>query len=465
MPSRFLVWRMVFIGEPGPLRRNMRQADGRERMLRTLVAGLVGSVVLAAFWPVPARADLTACNLAPWPISVSLAHNDKDKGWVSIGWWELKREECDALIAGSVQGRKIYGYAQARATNGSAWWWGDLKDPGIETLCTPEQTSTHFTIYMNEVRGNCKHAGNVERGFRLLSPGNHANLTYSFFHNRPLTPEDDRAQKPKERFWECNGCPEMVVVPAGELVMGSPENEPERRAEEGPRHKVTVRERFAVSKGAITREQYEKFVDATGHAAGDKCLGRKDGNWTAESGRSFRNPGFAQDNNHPAVCVSFDDAKTYLAWVSKQTGKPYRLLTEAEWEYVARAGTQSPFWWGSPISTDQANYNGNIIFPGGTKGEFRQKTVGAQTFKPNPWTLLIGAGNAAEWVEDCWNKSYQGAPADGSAWTKGDCSRRVIRGGSWASDPSVLRSAARVSAQNGVRSSDVGFRVARSMAQ
>jgi formylglycine-generating enzyme required for sulfatase activity len=256
----------------------------------------------------------------------------------------------------------------------------------------------------------------------------------------------------------------MVVVPTGEFVMGSPENEPERFGDEGPRHKVAIRQRVAVSKGAITRDQYEQFVTATGHATGDKCLGWKDGKWTAEGGQSFRNPGFAQAGNHPAVCVSFDDAKTYLAWISKQTGKPYRLLTEAEWEYVTRAGTESPFWWGSPISTAQANYNGTIVFPGGAKGEFRQKTVPAYDgFIVNPWNLFIGEGNAAEWVEDCWNKSYQGAPSDGSAWTKGDCSRHVVRGGSWASSPMALRSAARMAVQHDVRSNDLGFRVARTI--
>jgi formylglycine-generating enzyme required for sulfatase activity len=206
--------------------------------------------------------------------------------------------------------------------------------------------------------------------------------------------------------------------------MASPDNEPELRGKEGPRHKVTIG-RFAVSKTAVTREQFEKFVNATGHQVGDKCLTRKEGRWAAEPGRTFKDPGFAQGGNHPAVCVSFEDVKAYLAWLSKQAETTYRLLSEAEWEYVARAGSDTPFWWGAKVTPAQANYNGNVAFAGGSKGDFRQKTVPAyDSFKLNPWNLFIGEGNAAEWVEDCWNKNYQGAPPDGSAWTKGECGSR-----------------------------------------
>jgi formylglycine-generating enzyme required for sulfatase activity len=433
-------------------------------MVRKLIAGLAAGVIVTATASVPARADFRACNYAPWPIFVSLAYQDKDKGWVSYGWWELQREACEALIVGSVQGRKIYAWAFGRSRGGGSWWWGDLKEAGVEKLCaSPNPGASQFTIYKNEVRGSCKDAGHVEQGFRLASDGGAADRQYGFYHNRPLTPEDERAQKPKERFWECyDGCPEMMVMPTGEFTMGSPDDEPERRGEEGPRHKVTIKQPFAVSKGAITRSQFQKFVEATGHAVGDKC----DGNWAAKSGKSFKEPGFAQGGNDPAVCVNFDDAKLYLVWLSKQTGKTYRLLTEAEWEYVARAGTETPFWWGLAVSPAQANYNGNIVFPNGAKGEFRQKTVSAyDSFKLSPWNLFIGQGNASEWVEDCWNKSYEGAPTDGSAWAKGDCSAHVVRGGSWSGNPAMLRAAARASVQSSVRGNDVGFRVARPLLQ
>ena len=148
-------------------------------------------------------------------------------------------------------------------------------------------------------------------------------------------------------------------------------------------------------------------------------------------GRSFRNPGFAQDDSHPVVCVNWDDAKAYAKWLSGKTGKDYRLLSEAEWEYACRAGTSTPFWWGSSISTEQANYDGNYTFGGGRKGEYRQRTVPVKSFEPNPWGLYQVHGNVGEWCEDCWNESYNGAPSDGSAWTAGDCAFRLLRGGSW----------------------------------
>ncbi len=437
-------------------------------MLRKIFAALALIAATLASLSTPTFADFKVCNYVRSPLFVSVAYNDQAKGWVSIGWWELKREGCDVLIAGSVQGTKIYVHARYLRPGAGWWWFGDVggnwNGTPNEPLCTPEPSEQHFTIYKNEIRGSCKEAGYAERGFWNVTSGQPSDWTFSYYDKHPMTPAEEREQRPGDRFWECGDCPEMVVVPAGEFTMGAAENEPERRSEEGPRHKVTIRQAFAVSKGAITRSQFEQFVNATGHPVSDRCLTRKDGNWTPENGRSFRNPGFAQADNHPAVCLSYDDAKAYLAWLSKQSGRTYRLLTEAEWEYVTRAGTESPFWWGSPISTAQANYNGNIVYPGGVKGEFRQKTVAAyDSFKLNPWKLFIGEGNAAEWVEDCWNKSYQGAPSDGLAWTAGDCSRRIVRGGSWTSDPSLLRSAARVAVPGGDRSSDVGFRVARTL--
>jgi formylglycine-generating enzyme required for sulfatase activity len=435
--------------------------------MRKLIAGLATAMTLAAPLSKPAHADFTVCNHSKWPIFVSIAYNDGDKGLVSHGWWELQREACERLIVGSVQSKKVWAYAQARSNNGTWWFWWphDPKVPNIEKLCTTEPWASQFSIHKNEIRGSCKDAGFVERSFRLLSDGSAADRRHDYWDGHPLVPEDERVQKPKDRFWECGGCPEMVVMPTGEFTMGSPDNEPERRSEEGPRHKVTIKQPFAVSKGAITRDQFQKFVEATGHAVGDKCQIRKDGK-SAEPGKSFKDPGFPQGGGDPAVCVSFEDAKLYLVWLSKQTGKTYRLLTEAEWEYVARAGTDTPFWWGLAVSPAQANYNGNIVFPNGAKGEFRQKTVSAyDVFKANPWNLFIGQGNAAEWVEDCWNKSYENAPADGSAWSKGDCSAHVVRGGSWSGNPAMLRAAARASVQSSVRSNDVGFRVARTLTQ
>jgi formylglycine-generating enzyme required for sulfatase activity len=425
-------------------------------MLSKITAGMV---VIASAWASSATtafAELKACNASRLPITVAVAHKDRDKGWIVTGWWVLEREDCIVLVAGSLKGRELDIYAEGRLPD--FWWHWDVDRPHCVT--EPKEAG-HFLIRQDDIRGDCKAAGYVERNFGRV-PANVDDYTQVFLNPYPLNKREEGEAKPKERFWECRGCPEMVVMPAGEFTMGSPDNEPERRGEEGPRHKVTIRERFAVSKGAVTRSQFERFVIATGHALGDRCQIRKDGRWTAEPGKSFRDPGFPQGGNDPAVCLNFEDVKAYLAWLSKQTGKTYRLLSEAEWEYVARAGSDSPFWWGATITPAQANYNGNIAFRGGAKGEFREKTVSAfDSFKLNPWNLFIGEGNAAEWIEDCWNKNYQGAPSDGSAWTKGDCGSHVVRGGSWASDPGVLRSAARFALESSLRSSDVGFRVAR----
>ena len=164
--------------------------------------------------------------------------------------------------------------------------------------------------------------------------------------------------------------------------------------------------------------------------------------------------------------MSWDNAKAYVAWLSRKTGKSYRLLSEAEREYVTRAGTTTPYWWGTAISTSQANYNGAYAYAyaGGSRGEYRQKTVPVDTFEPNAWGLFQVHGNVWEWVEDCWHGSYDGAPDNGSAWIEGsDCSRRVVRGGSWGGIPGDLRSAYRDRNSTDYRDYYLGFRVGRTL--
>jgi formylglycine-generating enzyme required for sulfatase activity len=220
---------------------------------------------------------------------------------------------------------------------------------------------------------------------------------------------------------------------------------------------------FAVGKFAVTFDQFAAFVQETGHDAGSECYTGEADKWEKRSGRSWRNPGFARSGSHPAVCINWDDARAYVQWLSRKTGKTYRLLSEAEREYVARAGTTTPFWWGSTISTSQANYDGNYTYGNGSKGEFRKRTMPVDSFSPNPWGLYQVHGNVWEWAEDCYKNSYGGAPTDGSASTPGDCSRRVLRGGSWLSGPGFLRSAIRVRRTSDDRYVDIGFRVARTL--
>jgi formylglycine-generating enzyme required for sulfatase activity len=278
----------------------------------------------------------------------------------------------------------------------------------------------------------------------------------------PLSAAEERALKPKDVFRECDNCPEMVVVPAGSFMMGStsseiaaPTNEfpypslfrpegPQLKLE-GPQRRVTIARPFAVGRFAVTFDEWDACI-----ADGD-CNGYqpKDEGW----GRGKR----------PVINVNWDDAKTYAAWLSRKTGRTYRLLSEAEREYAARAGTTTAFWWGPSISTSQANYDSNYTFAG--RAEFRGKTVPVDSFAPNPWGLYNVHGNVLEWVEDCWHDSYRGAPSDGFAWTSAcsDASRRVVRGGAWFYDSRYLRAASRDWDSTGYRSGVLGFRLARTL--
>ncbi len=247
-----------------------------------------------------------------------------------------------------------------------------------------------------------------------------------------------------ESFKDCPNCPEMVVAPAGSFSMGSPASEPERYDDEGPQHKVTIPKPFAVGRFAVTFAEWDACV-ADGGCGGYKP---SDQGW----GRDDR----------PVINVSWNDAQTYVTWLKKKTGKTYRLLTESEREYAARAGTTTPFWWGKSITPEQANYNGtNIYAGGGEKGSYREKTVPVKSFDPNPWGLYQVHGNVWEWVEDCWRANYDGALTDGSAKTAGDCTSRVLRGGSWNNSPRYLRAARRDGINAAFRYSNLGFRVAR----
>ena len=251
---------------------------------------------------------------------------------------------------------------------------------------------------------------------------------------------------PVERsFKDCEaGCPIMVVVPTGSFLMGSPDAEPQRGNDEGPQRQVTISRVLAVAKFPVTFEEWD-FCRSHGGCAG---VFPNDSNW----GRG----------RHPVVNVSWEEAKAYLTWLSTFTGKTYRLLSEAEREYIARAGTVTPFSWGNSISWRQANYDASKKYADEQPGLFRQETSPVDSFEPNPWGFYQVHGNTWDWVEDCYHDSYEGSPpSNGSAWTVGDCSRRVLRGGSWASQPRNLRSAARWKLPIDTHEPYYGFRVAR----
>ena len=244
----------------------------------------------------------------------------------------------------------------------------------------------------------------------------------------------DGGSRPGRRFRDCAECPQMVVIPAGSFLMGSPESEEGRDDDEGPVHRVEIGEPFAVGAYAVTFEEWDACAAAGG------CGGYRpdDSGW----GRGKR----------PVIHMSWEDAQAYVEWLSRKTGEGYRLLSEAEWEYAARAGMRTRYSFGDDISPNDANYGGNI-----------RKTQPVGSYEANGYGLYDMHGNVYEWVQDCWNGNYEGAPADGRAWESGNCSRRVLRGGSWGNLPRYLRAANRLRYVTGLRYGNSGLRVARTL--
>jgi formylglycine-generating enzyme required for sulfatase activity len=255
----------------------------------------------------------------------------------------------------------------------------------------------------------------------------------------PLCPVEEQIAAPKDTFRECDKCPEMVVVPAGTFVMGSPDSESGHSSDESPQHRVTIAKSFAIGRFAVTFDEWDACVFDGG------CGGYKPGDEGWGRGR------------RPVINVSWGDVEAYTTWLSRKTGKSYRLLSEAEYEYAARAGTTTAYPWGSAIGTGNANCSGCGSQWGG------RQTAPVGSFAANGFGLYDMVGNVWEWVEDCWNDSHNGAPTDGSVWTSGDCDRRVVRGGSFVYSPENLRSAASTGITTGTRGGGLGFRVARTL--
>jgi formylglycine-generating enzyme required for sulfatase activity len=254
----------------------------------------------------------------------------------------------------------------------------------------------------------------------------------------------------------------MVVVPSGSFLMGSAKSEPGRFDDEGPQRRVIIQS-IAVGKFAVTRKQWAIFFKATKRPVVEGCA------WSPADHPTWMNPGFPQGDDHPVVCVTWGDAKDYATWLSKRTGKSYRLLTEAEWEYSARASTSTAYPWGDHASHEFANYGAEKCCSPLASG--RDKWVYTSpvgSFSPNHFGLYDMIGNVSQWVQDCHADSYAGLPTDGSANTSVGCKYRVGRGGLWNDYPEMLRSAARNFAppEDGTtienyRSVGFGFRVAR----
>jgi formylglycine-generating enzyme required for sulfatase activity len=282
---------------------------------------------------------------------------------------------------------------------------------------------------------------------------------------RPLTPERERALQPKDSFAECNKCPELVVIPAGSFSMGAPNSESfifmmgspnggQGIGSDEPRqHKVTIAKPFAVGRVPVTFDEW------------DACI--------ADGGCNGYNPadqGWGR-GKRPVINVSWNDAKTYVAWLTRKTGKLYQLLSEAEFEYVARAGSETAYPWGAEIGNGNANCDGcgsqwnNTQTP--TVWAFVANAFGLYDLAENPCgrdaRLRPPPCNVWEWVEDCHHSNYAGAPTDGTAWITGDCRGRVVRGGVWYYFPQFLRSAYRSKFATDYRNYFLGFRVGRAL--
>ena len=248
---------------------------------------------------------------------------------------------------------------------------------------------------------------------------------------RPAGGSDTRA--PGTVFRDCDGCPEMVVIPAGRFQMGCVLGRECRDSEQAV-HTVTIARPFALSTYEVTFEEYDRFTFP--NRVDDEGWGR---------------------GRRPVMNVSWNDAREYVAWLSSETGLQYRLPSEAEWEYAARGGTTTAYSWGNEIGNNRAN----CIRCG---SQWAGMTVPVGSFGANAWGLHDMHGNVGEWTEDCWHDSYVGAPRDGSAWTVGEnCGQRVLRGGSWSDNPRYLRAAIRIRSVAGSRSFNSGFRVARTL--
>lgn len=269
----------------------------------------------------------------------------------------------------------------------------------------------------------------------------------------------------------------MIVVPGGSFTMGSPDTEPGRRENEGPQQKVEVAA-FAAGRFEVTVGEFRAFVTATGYRAGTVCdVNPSNGNaWRSLPGYDWQNPGMTghqQSDRDPVGCASWFDAKAYVAWLSQKTGKSYRLLTEAEFEYAARAGSTTAYPWGSDANLGCSSANGGDITAGQSTwwrsdwppylrcndGSLYAAPVGS--FQPNAFGLYDMIGNEWEWVEDCYTEPY--VPTHGPSDVDQACGNRVIRGGSWANSVPNLRSSLRFPAGPDERDNTTGFRVAKTL--
>ena len=282
---------------------------------------------------------------------------------------------------------------------------------------------------------------------------------------------------------DCVHCPEMVVIPAGTALLGAGADDKFRNADELPERTFTIRQAFAVSRYEITLDQYEAFVHATNRPVGGDCLTdrRKRGDWQYDAATTFRDPGFVQEGDHPVACVNWDEAQAYVAWLNTQTKGGYRLLTEVEWEYVARGGaTQNlAYPWGNdeakgcPFANvfdrtalqtyGGADTSGYKVFDPMNCADGRLNTAPVGSLQPNGFGVFDIIGNVQEWVEDCYSATRDRLSESGAPPAEGNCARRFVKGGSWGTLAHNVRIAERVPYPATHRDDSIGIRVARTL--
>jgi formylglycine-generating enzyme required for sulfatase activity len=309
-------------------------------------------------------------------------------------------------------------------------------------------------------RGEKKRAERYMASLRLVNPDS---LKLRDFEDQMQTPpvhtphRQSAGEVFRDRLKDGGKGPQMVWIAAGSFQMGSNEGS----SDEKPVHRVSITQDFAMGRYEVTVGEFRQFVNATGYRTDAEkkgsCYSWKQG-WKNIKGANWRSPGFSQNDNHPVVCISWNDAMAYAKWLSQQTGKQYSLPSEAQWEYAARAGTETKYWWGNNIGKNRANCDGC-----GSRWDDKS-TAPVGSFASNPFGIYDTVGNVWEWCVDPWHSNYKGAPTDGQVWSGGDESYRVLRGGSWDDVPRDGRTAGRNRFTSVERDGSFGFRVVSSVA-
>ena len=383
-------------------------------------------------------------------IGLAPKHDGRDEGDPSNmveEIWQTELEGIDRLtILTAASGEEVASWDKA-AKHGlfthhllnALYGAGDADSDGQVTAAEAKAyLDSHMTRAARRTFGRVQNAELRGEGTAVL-----ARAVGGMFPVRPLI---GPVRQVGERFRDCPSCPEMVVVPAGSYQMGAVDGanlKGSGQSDARPVHQVTLQQPFAVGVYEVTRGEFRRFAEATGYSPGNVCQ------WRERRDHSWRNPGFAQTDQHPVVCVSWADAQAYVRWLSQETGQAYRLLSEAEWEYVARAGTRTARYWGQGFSDQCLHANGWDAAFGARPKPANDEKARSEIAKIMPflsedqavecddgyaWTSPVGVyganafglhdmlGNVAEWVQDCWHPSYHGAPSDGRAWESSDCS-------------------------------------------